>query len=299
MPKHRLPKPVIEVIETPGLSDLAEANLPAGPDLAAAVASLIRSPGIETSGLAVEMGLLVPGPAGGAIDLRGITSSALVRGIKNVFANRREEIVGSQRIRLPVAVYWIDVPPVPGAKAKLTVETEKRFGTAAKVKVVGIGGGGGGTITLKSTVDYETAVSAIMKLSVPATALKIQVFKGRTVEATFGRVVQIKWKQTTWEPSDAPNSTGVFDDTVAPEFRFEGRHGSGTLTPTPSIARGKDWELSGGFTVPQLNLNLEVNASGKYTKTVKYAYTLPPGHLYEGWRLDDRPGFSWKLDRNQ
>jgi hypothetical protein len=285
--------PSIEVTEKLALADLIEEGPSAGVSIPDAVGEFISTPGIEGTELAAELQEAIVPAADRTEATEGLKD--IWEKIKNVFSSRRDIVVDSDEVQLPLGIYWLDVPNVPGAKVAFSVSTEKQATVAATVKIAGIGGGPSSTTTVKGKVGYETSGGTVLTVTVPATVERIETRRGGEVEAVFTRLSAFRWDQRTWTPSPLSEPlAGVGSLIERPTF--DNRSGKGTFSEELTVERGTSWQYSIGLKVPKLSLDLSIESTGSYAEAVGYAYTLPGGHLYVAARFDAPPCFIWTID---
>lgn len=219
-------------------------------------------------------------------------SGALWDAVYRWLSPELENVVATETVSLPVAVYWLDVPEAKGATARVSVSKSSDTSHAVEVKIAGVGGGPSSTLRLSETIDYETTKSEMLVLSAPAVVQHIRVVKAGDVVATFPRVVNTEWDSFAWEARPLSSRPAIMGSPLT--RRFVG--GGGSFTPSLDVERGTRWESTVGVDLKQVGSGLVMKSAGRYTTGSTFTYTLPAGHRYLAERPSSLPCWFWTVD---
>jgi hypothetical protein len=212
------------------------------------------------------------------------------------FTGKQETVVETLNDSVDLAAYWLDVPPVEGAKTKLSVVQAKKTDATASFKIAGCGGGPRYTVELKGGISsYTTSRRRRVALRTEGRFQVIEVTKDGKFIDKYIRLVGLNRSADTWtfeEFSLDVSTLGTAHGGETLDYKNE----SGELEYQITINRGEEFKGSLGLKLPSIGLEATSEMTIGYQSAVTMTYTLPAGHCYRWDGYPTVPVNLWTLN---
>jgi len=210
--------------------------------------------------------------------------------LREFFAREHHNVVKVVEEPIELAGYWLDVPSIRGAKAKLEVTMENSSTSVTSFTIAGIGGGPKFTATMKQGIGYTATRSRRASLSTLGKLQIIEVTKLKKVIDRYARLIELTTVDDEWDfPDLTDEPTGPVDQSIG--YRLA----TATEDTTVPFTIGKGTELKGtiGIKLPNFGIDTSTELTVGYRTEATITTTLPGGADYRATRYQGVAALFW------